>query len=158
MGTTDKEQYDMVFKRSENADSSQVTKDIQLSNVLWAVDGARSIGAIAAEDHYDLEELHEKMMHLVRLGIIELTANKVQIVSWEFMQYLSERLSKEVGPMADILIEDTTESLGYHSTQLPTYKLQELVNLLSMEIEDVENASIFRKDMMALMRSPKLVV
>lgn len=149
MGTTGKELYDLVFKRSENADLSKVAGDIEFSNVFWAVDGARSIGAIAVEDHYDLADLHSKMQHLVRLGLIESTANKVEIVSWEFLQLLSARLSKEVGPMADILIEDGAQTLGYHSTTLPTYKLQELINLLSKEIGDVEKASIFSKEMMA---------
>lgn len=150
MGITDKEQYDLVFKRTENADPSIIADDIEFLNVFWAVDGARSITAIAAEDRYDLADLHGKMQHLVRIGLIESTVNKVQIVSWEFLQLLSARLSKEVGPMADILIDDGAESLGYHSTQLPAYKLQELINLLSKEIGAAEKADVFRKDLMAL--------
>lgn len=157
MKLSDKEWSEMVFRHSENADLTQTPVDLEASNVFWAIDGERSLGDIASEGNYIFSRLLEVVQRLVSRDLVEASSTKSRVVSKELMTYVSDRLSKEIGPMSDILIAETAEELGYEVSYFPTFKLPELVNRLALEIGDTEKSESLIKELMARIESDKLV-
>lgn len=59
-----------VFRRSNNVNMSDFRSDIKTFNVLFALDGKRSVQTIAIEDNFDVDELSKKMKDLYDQGLI----------------------------------------------------------------------------------------
>jgi hypothetical protein len=72
------------------------------------------------------------------------------------MNYVSDRLSKEVGPMSEILLTDTVEELGYQVTHFPAFKLPELVNRLAIEIGDSEKSDSFSREILTRIQAGQI--
>jgi hypothetical protein len=66
-----------IFKRSEHINMSDFSNDIKTFNVLFALDGRRSVQTIASEDNFDIDELSNKMKDLYDRGMIEKTNENV---------------------------------------------------------------------------------
>lgn len=156
MQLSNNEWPEMVFKRAQSADLSQKTMDVELSNVFWAIDGKRSLGDIASTGNYDVKRLLDIVQQLVSQGLVEATPAKANIVPPEFMNYVSDRLSKDVGPMSEILLADTTEDLGYQISRFPAFKLLELVSRLATEIGDPEKSSSFSREILARVEADQI--
>ncbi len=137
----------VVFKRSEHANLSGHKLDVTLQNVVWAIDGKRSLDDIAREDHYDLEDLAEKANQLLTLGVIEPHKSSHATLDQAFVSFLSRQLSKSIGPVTDILISDTAEALGHPLTMFPVNKLSHFIDLLSQEIQGHEDRAAFKRTM-----------
>ncbi len=137
----------VVFKRSEKANLSDHKLDVTLQNVVWAMDGKRSLDVIAREDHYDLEDLSEKANQLLMLGVIEPHKSSHATIDQTFVHFLSRQLSKSIGPVTSILISDTAEALGHPLTMFPVNKLPHLIDLLSQEIQGNEDKAAFKQAM-----------
>ena len=60
-----------VFRRSARLNPSDFNNDIKTFNVIFALDGNRSVQTIADQDMFDLEELQNKIQTLYDQGLIE---------------------------------------------------------------------------------------
>jgi hypothetical protein len=60
-----------VFKRSDRVKMSDYHADIKTFNILFALDGKRSVQLIAAQDAYDPDELTAKLKELYDQGMVE---------------------------------------------------------------------------------------
>lgn len=141
---------EMTFIQSKNVNISDLSRDIKLLNVVWAMDGSRDLKTVAREDAYDLEELATNVQNLVTLGALEVNQALAGIVDKEFFDILTQNLSQAIGPMADILVEDTISDMGHSISSFPINKLEKLVNQLAQEIQD-ENSSKSFKNSMAIL-------
>jgi hypothetical protein len=156
MQLSNNEWSEMVFKRAQSADLSQKTMDVELTNVFWAIDGKRSLGDIASTGNYDFEHLLDKVQQLVSIGLIEAKPTKAYIVPRVFMNYVVDRLSKDIGPMSEFLVADTTEDLGYQISNFPAFKLPELVNSLATEIGDPEKSHSFSREILSRIQADQI--
>jgi hypothetical protein len=138
---------EMTFKRSENVNISDLSLDYKLMNIYWAMDGSRNFKAVAREDGYDLEELAEGVQNLMKIGALESTQAIEGNVAKETIDMLTKHLSQAIGPMADILVEDTIADLGHSLSSFPKHKLGQLVNQLALEIGDEDKSQSFRTSM-----------
>lgn len=60
-----------IFKRSDRFDVSNYTNDIRAFNVLFALDGKRSVETIAEQDAFDLDDLINRIKGYYDQGLIE---------------------------------------------------------------------------------------
>lgn len=143
---------ELVFKRIDQPDASDSSVDIQSLNVLMALDGEKTISTIARETGYELASLQEKISLLLKMGMIEPIDGKGKILDAGFIEYLKGELSKAVGPIATILMEDVAADLGHEITYFPKSKAAQLISLLVAEIQREDQAVAFKKSMMEKMK------
>ena len=135
---------EMTFKQSENVNISDLSLSVKMLNIFWAMDGTRDFKTVAREDAYDLEELAANVQTLMGMGLLE--ANQVMpgFVDKQTLDILTQNLSRAIGPVADILVEDAISDLGFSLSSLPNHKLEQLVDHLAREIGDVESSERFK--------------
>ncbi len=138
----------MVLKRSQGIDTANLSLDLSLSNLVWALDGIRTIEAIAREDGYNLDVLVERAGQLLAMGLVEkVVDNSRRIADHSFVQELTRQLSTAIGPIADLLIEDIAQEMGLDLNSFPLYQLDNFIALLSKEIRQKEKADTFVENM-----------
>ncbi|MGD9369130.1 MAG: hypothetical protein PVH87_25715 [Desulfobacteraceae bacterium] len=137
---------EMTFKQSENVDISNLSLDIKMLNIFWAMDGSRDLKTVAREEAYDLEELAASVQNLMKIGALEAKVME-GFVDKETLDILTQNLSQTIGPVADILVEDTISDMGHSLSSLPNHKLEQLVNQLALEIRDKERSESFKSSM-----------
>lgn len=143
---------EMTFKQSEKVNISELSLDIKMLNIFWAMDGSRDFKTVAREDGYDIEELAAGVQNLMKLGALEATQIIEGIVDKETLDILTQNLSQAIGPMADILVEDTISDMGHSLSSFPKHKLKQLVTQLAQEIGDEERSDIFKSNTAHLIR------
>ena len=135
---------EMTFKQSENVNISDLSLNVKMLNIFWAMDGTRDFKTVAREDAYDLEELAADVQTLMRMGLLEANQVMAGFVDKETLDILSQNLSQAIGPVANILVEDTISDLGFSISSFPNHKLGQLVDHLAREIGDAESSKRFR--------------
>lgn len=143
---------EMVFRKSENVNISDLSLDIKMQNIYWAMDGSRDLKTVAREDAYDLEELTANVQNLLKMGLLETSQVMPGVVDKETLDMLTQNFSRAIGPMADIIVEDTISDMGYSLSSLPNQKLEQLINQLALEIRDVEGSENFKSSMSHLIK------
>jgi hypothetical protein len=73
----------------------------------------------------------------------------------DFFDYLVAHLSLAVGPIAQVLIEDEVETLGYELSRFPGHRVAELIDKLAQEIRRDDKKDVFLKMMAAKIREKK---
>ncbi len=147
---------DKVFKRSTHTDLSAHKNDLQLFNILLALDGKRSLRTIAKEDFYELDALTAKVEEMMIQGLIESTAGGGAVggptghADQSFFNQLTAELTRMVGPVAGMLIKDTVEKTGHHTGNYPLGNIDELLSELATFIQDEAKSAEFKRQMRAL--------
>lgn len=140
----------LIFRRVEGIDFSEHGLSINLFNIIGSLDGQRNIQTIADEDGYDFDDLHRKVSRLHAMGLIESVGRQSRYASRQIMKQLANHLSKSVGPIAGILIEDMAMELGCTSHRMPLPKLGELIRRMAEKISDRKQAEEFIQKAMSL--------
>ena len=70
----------------------------------------------------------------LELELIEPTEQAVSVLDGDFFGYLNDQLTRAVGPIASVLIEDSVADLGHSMSRFPSHRAAELVNLLDRQI------------------------
>lgn len=135
---------EMIFKKSETINISDLSLDIKMLNIYWAMDGSRDLKTVARDDAYDLEELAANVQNLLRMGALEVNQAIPGFIDKKTLDILTQNLSRAIGPMADIIVEDTISDMGYSLSTFPNHKLEQLINQLALEIRDVEGSENFK--------------
>ncbi len=139
----------MQFKRKAGVDLNALNLDIHMFNVVNALDGDRDVGTIARQDGYELEELHQRVVRLQQLGVVELVNMKGRYLSEKMLNLLSLQLSESVGPISNLLLEDVAAEMGYGRHNIPVHEYKALVERLGDRINDNAQAEIFLQNMAA---------
>jgi hypothetical protein len=135
----------MLFKKVENADSGHL--DLKLKNVFWAIDGIRTAGEIAQEGMYDLSDLSDLIHKLVKLNLIVSVEDR-NSADQSIFPFLSQLLSDQMGPIGDIVLDDTVSGFGFSRANFPSQQITALIDSLAMEIGDMEKGRQFKKDVL----------
>lgn len=61
----------LIFKHTPGTRSS-ASLDVEMFNILWAVDGSRSVAKMAREGRYDPKYLYSKLIELYQMKLIEI--------------------------------------------------------------------------------------
>ena len=93
---------DMVFRRRDHVKLSAYARDVKTFSILGVIDGNRSVKTIAAEDHFDLEELAARVKALVDQGVIEPAENakRSRGQAKKILDAIIQKRSRGVGAIA----------------------------------------------------------
>jgi len=142
----------LVFKRVPAQNLGEFSLDGQMLSVLMEVDGTQSVGAIAQKLGLSPGGIRPVIASLLELKLIEAGENALAVLDADFLKALKSELSLAVGPIAEVLIEDAAEDLGYSPERFPTHRAAEMVDLLARQIRREEKLASFKQNMVNLIR------
>lgn len=140
----------MIFKLS----NKRSPQEVNLKSLEWAVvtqlNGEKTmgqIGEILALSHNELEQIFAK---LTGEGLLEYvrSASPDESPSPAFINKLERQFKFYVGPVADIILNDTLNELKTSRQFVEKRQIPFLVELLSLQISNEKRRFQFQKDML----------
>lgn len=145
----------MVFKRAVRQDSGEFSLDHQMLSVFMELDGKAPLSAIVQKSGLNMSSMREIIAKLMQNGLVEKVDPKIVMLDKDFFDYLMAHLTLAVGPIAQVLIEDEVENLGYELSRFPGHRVAELTDNLAQEIRRQEKKNVFLKMMATKIRGKK---
>jgi len=148
-GWTDRS--DVYYRKVIRKNNDAVSLDADMIRLLIAVDENKNLYQIAEEVDMGSLAFKTALSKLLDQGLIEPVQKDIPVLDQTFIETLRLHLSRAIGPMAEILIEDIAEEMEVDPAAIPVSQAAELIAHLSLEIPDEKNQMQFKKAMLAIL-------
>ena len=148
-GWTDRS--DVYYRKVIRKNNDAVSLDADMIRLLIAVDENKNLYQIAEEVDMGSLAFKTALSKLLDQGLIEPVQKDIPVLDQTFIETLRIHLSRAIGPMAEILIEDIAEEMEVDPAAIPVSQAAELIAHLSLEIPDEKNQMQFKKAMLAIL-------
>lgn len=147
---------EIVFSLSPSGSTSTVSLKPQEWQVLAQVDGMRSVLEIAELLDMDEFEAAKMTYSLVTAGLlreeVSPNINQQELMGDDFFEKLMAEFTEIMGPLAPVIIDDEISLLGETRKTFPRSKAAELVERISLEIQDEQDRTQFQSIMLDVLR------
>ena len=154
MGMSTQEQLNSRYRKVTRLDGQEVSLNAEMIRLLFAIDETKEVGQIGRELGLAPEILTATLAKLSAVKLIEPVRKVVPCLGNGFLEALKLNLSRTVGPMAQILLEDVLLDMKLSPDAIPKNQAAELIGALSMEIPDEDGRMQFKKAMVEFMKKP----
>lgn len=141
-----------IFRQRVGDHVESVSMDPVLLQVFLECDGRRTIAEIAGKIGREPESLQDPVHRLVELGLIHAARVGLSWVDRDFFQTLNLALSKSIGPIAPVLVDEEVEAMGHRRDRFPVDLAADLVDTLAREIQPRNKRNEFQVEMVRLIR------
>jgi predicted transcriptional regulator len=148
-------QQQTYYRKVIRKDHNQISLDADMIRLLIAIDENKSLYQIADEVDMRADTLKANLKKLLQQGLIEPVKKDLPVLDRIFLQALKINLSKVIGPMSEILIEEVVSEMELTSPGIPMDQAAELITTLSHEIPDEEKRIEFKKSMMDILNKKR---
>lgn len=145
----------LILKRTVRADLGEVSLDSEMLRVLMELDGTKNLGQVARSLDMNMKQLKLVLDRLYKLHLCETAKEATLKLDRTFFSYLSAELSKAMGPIADVVIEDEIREMGESYSKFPAHRAAELVDVLARQILREERKVAFQQAMVRKLREVK---
>jgi hypothetical protein len=145
----------LVLKRTVRADLGEVSLDSEMLQVLMELDGKNNLGQVARSLNMNMKNLRIILNKLYKLHLCEAARDAISTLGRDFFNYLSAELSRAMGPIADVVIEDEISEMGENQAKFPAHRAAELVDMLARQILREERKVAFQQAMVKKLREIK---
>ena len=142
---------DIYYRKVIREDNDEISLDADMIRLLIAIDESKSLYQIFDEVNLDNTTFKQALNKLIAQGLIEPVQKDIPVMDDTFLEMLRISLSKAIGPMAEILIDDITHEMNLDPARIPVNQAAELITQLSLEVPDEENQIQFKKSMIAIL-------
>ena len=142
---------DIYYRKVIREDNDEISLDADMIRLLIAIDESKSLYQIFDEVDMDNTTFKQALNKLITQGLIEPVQKDIPVMDDTFLEMLRISLSKAIGPMAEILIDDITHEMNLDPARIPVNQAAELITHLSLEVPDEENQIQFKKSMIAIL-------
>ena len=153
MGRSSANLSSMVFKGVVKGNIGQLSLDGRMLSVLMELDGKKDLASVARSLQMTGAMLKKVIKHLYQKKLIIRIEKAIPFIDRDFFDFLQAQLSRAVGPIAEILIEDEIEEISDNPTGIPSDLAAELVELLARQIPREEKKLQFQKVMIEKIKS-----
>ena len=153
---------DAVPRLAAELPGPSVTIDAADWAVLAMMDGRTSIHAIAAGLLVDEPTLVKRLVRLKGAGLFELEIVQApaqapppqrHIAGPQFFQLLTATVAEAMGPLAEVIVDDTVEAMGFTRANFPRDSVSGLCERIAAEIRDDAHRVRFQQTILSLLRS-----
>ena len=137
----------LFFRKVIRDEMGRVSLEPQMVRLLVTIDESKPIGTTARELGINLASLRETLQKLLRLGLVERVENTGAVLNGSFVTGLREQMARAVGPMAEVLIEETLDEMRLSISRIPAHLGAELIGNLARQIPREEKRIEFQKAM-----------
>ncbi len=148
-------QPDMYYRKVIRKDNEEVSLDADMIRLLIAIDETKSLFQLAEEVGMGNATFKKTLSRLLDQGLIEPIRKDTPVLDETFLESLKISLSRAIGPIAEILIEDAAEDLQLTASAIPVHQAAELITHLSLEIPDENTRIQFKKSMIAILNATR---
>ncbi len=148
-------QPDIYYRKIIRKDNEEVSLDADMIRLLIAIDETKSLFQLAEEVGMGNSAFKKTLSRLLDQGLIEPIQKDVPVLNETFMESLKISLSRAIGPIAEILIEDAAEDMQLTASMIPVHQAAELITHLSLEIPDENTRIQFKKSMIAILNEKR---
>ena len=154
MGTSNQSQLQAHYRKVTRLDNKEVLLDADMIRLLIAIDETKPLGKIAQEVGMNPDQLNVTLDKLLELKLVEPVLQKDKSsMGGRFLKALEQNLSRAVGPMAQIILEDALSDLNLTGKDIPQNQAAELISILAVEIPDEDVRMQFKKAMLPLIKA-----
>jgi hypothetical protein len=143
------------YRKVIRKDNNEISLDADMIRLLIAIDENKSLYQIADEVEMEDATLKKNLSKLLKQGLIEPVKKDLPVLDKIFLQALKINLSKTIGPMAAILIEEVVSDMELTAPEIPVHQAAELITSLSHEIPDEIKRIEFKKSMMDILNKKR---
>ena len=137
----------LVFRRVVREDTGEISFDSQMLTIFMEFDGKKNLATIAKKTGLKMGVVREAVNKLMRLDLIESAEDAISALDTDFLDYLRRELSLAIGPLAEVLIEDAMNDMGYSMERFPAQRAAELVEMLGKDIHREEKKTFFKQSL-----------
>ena len=146
----------LFFRKVTPADSNEIRLNADMIRLLMVIDENKDLLQISNEVGMDISMLNQILSKLLKLKLIEPVVKKNRFLSKKFLEDLRLNMSQAIGPMAQILIEDTVAEMELKMSEIPWHQAAELISNIAREIPEENNQVEFKKTMIEIMKKNRL--
>ena len=143
------------YRKVIRKDNNEISLDADMIRLLIAIDENKSLYQVADEVEMEDATLKKNLAKLLQQGLIEPVKKDLPVLDKIFLQALKINLSKTIGPMAVILIEEVALDMELTAPEIPVHQAAELISALSHEIPDEIKRIEFKKSMMDILNKKR---
>ncbi len=145
-----------VFRLAASSGAGAIQLSPETWRVIAQINGARTIGEIAANLKTDSTVVQKAAEDLYRLGLVREGKESDEpvrtTVDSAFFDHIEKEFVKMIGPFGPVLIDDEVVKLSATRESFPREKIAELVERLSAHITEDERRLRFQQVMLEAMR------
>jgi hypothetical protein len=138
----------LVFRRTVQEDPGEFSVDGDMLNILVELNGEKKVKEVAEKTGVNLVRMREILTRFLEMDLVESIDMDQKMLSRDFYDYLIAQLSRAVGPIAGILVEEASENLGYRLFQIPQSLAAELIDLVARDIRRQQKGLEFKQRML----------
>lgn len=151
----------VTVRMARVAPGPSVTVDANDWELLAMLGADPTIEDLAAEFGVDEFEAMKRVSRLKLAGLVELgsaipaaapTPVARALAGPQFFKALTTAVAAALGPLAEIIIDDTVEDLGFTRASFPRDMVATLAERISSEIKDTDKRVRFQQTMLAMLR------
>jgi len=148
-------QLENYYRKVIRKDNNEISLDADMIRLLIAIDENKSLYQIADEVEMEDATLNKNLSKLLEQRLIEPVKKDLPVLDKIFLQALKINLSKTIGPMAVILIEEVVSDMELTAPEIPVHQAAELITALSHEIPEEIKRIEFKKSMMDILNKKR---
>jgi hypothetical protein len=141
-----------------------ITIDAGDWRILSRMDGATSIAAMGFDLGMEEPDLIRQLIRLKNAGLFELeivqaapqqkeAPQQRQLAGPQFFQALTTAVADAMGPLAEVIVDDAVEGMGFTRATLPREAVSTLCERIAAEIRDDAHRVRFQQTMLSMLRS-----
>ncbi|MFP4314780.1 MAG: hypothetical protein ACLFQR_01020 [Desulfovibrionales bacterium] len=143
----------LIFRKVLRGDLGEVSLDGQSLAILMQLDGNKSLGRISQATGLTMIQTRACIAKLLKLNLIVPADSSVpEAPVQEFLSFLKEQLSRAVGPIAEVLIEDAADEMGITLPSVPLSRGPEMIEIIGSFIPREEKRLAFQSAMLTKIR------
>ena len=155
MEVTSKTGAGVYYRKRIRRDLPSVSLNADMIRLLLVIDENKSLYQISAEAEMDAATFKRALGSLLEQGLIEPVQRDTLPLDHTFLQAMRLNLSRVIGPMAEILIDDVMVEMSLSPSRIPADQAAELINRLALEIPDEASQIQFKKSMIPVLNKVK---
>jgi hypothetical protein len=143
---------DWIFKYTDKNIKGEWTFNVTILNVLYEIDGKSTLFEISQKLKLNDDAIKKIIYYLYRIRLIELVKNKNtnngDTLGSNFFDFIEDEFTNVVGPVANLMIDEILDDMGFDRASFPKKRVSELIQNLILECNDSPEKKHFIKIMM----------
>lgn len=136
---------DARFRKTNFSAHNETVFDPDMLKLLMAIDEGKPVLQIAKEIQMDPAVFRESFLRLFKLKLIEEVKQQIVYADENFHIRLKETLVNLVGPLGEMLMEETAEKMNFQSSRIPKSSAADFVYQVAKEIPGDKEQSEFKR-------------
>jgi hypothetical protein len=144
---------DARFRKTNFSAHNEAVFDPDMLKLLMAIDEGKPVLQIAKEIKMDPAVFRESFLRLFKLKLIEEVKQKIVYANEDFITRLKETLVNLVGPLGEMLVDETAERMNFQSSKIPKSSVADFVYQVAKDIPGDKEQAEFKRLMIQEIKS-----